>query len=331
MNKKTDHKTNNQKTQSRLPSSFIVGLCIILAGAAVYYKYHQSSSKNHNNSPLGEKKSNDQKNTNASKAPLHSDVAANVAGENIYKKDIWKVVNALSQKQNRTLTEEGKEKLYNMLLKSEISTTQQEKAIMAVAKEYGIEETEDFKKQLSEIKSNLQKQMEQNIQKRRQDMATAGLLKKVRNDVLTSEKEKIENQTNAAKKKEKNVSFAVFPSTDKKQADRIKKALDAEDIEKRQAALESIAVSQGKEKPIVHIEPSFKLSKSVQGKKILNMRPGESQVVEEDGSVEIVLCLKKESLSHQEAKNYTIGQIVIEKVSSLIAKAKKGISVQIHA
>lgn len=331
MNKKTDHKTNNKKTQSRLPSSFIVGLCIILAGAAVYYKYHQSSSKNHNNSPLGEKKSNDQKNTNVSKAPLHSDVAANVGGENIYKKDIWKVVNALSEKQKRPLTKERKEELYNMLLNMEISTIQKEKAIMAVANEYGIEETEDFKKQLSEIKSNLQKQMEQTIQKRQHNMAKAGLVKQVRNDVLTSEKDKIEHQTNAAKKKEKNVSFVVFPSTNKTQAHRIKQALDTEGTEHRQATLEKIAVSQGKEKPIVQIESSFKLLKSAQGKKILNMRPGESQVVEEGGSMEIVLCLKKESLSHQEAKNHAINQIVSEKLSSLIEKAKKGISVQIHA
>lgn len=250
------------------------------------------------------------------------EIVATVSGEPVYKSEIMDFISAIEEKSGRKLTEEEKTKMYDQIVKMRIQSKRQSAALNVLVKKHNVEQSEKFKKFESAVQEKYASEIKNAIQK----LSLVVLKGMIKDNVQNTERAALDAEINKAMAVEKAIDIMVFYAKDKENAERVKKALDAESVNKRQAALESIAVSQGKTKPQVRSIASFDLTESDYGKKIIDMRQGASIVLEMQNAWGVVLCLNKGPLSKQALESHVLDQMVVkhlaEKLKEEMAKVE---------
>lgn len=245
------------------------------------------------------------------------------ADTDAYTKEGQKLIALFEKKKNKALTQEEKDKLLNAFVKERIEKEAKKRALGTLFQQHKIEEMPKIKDILTKVKKELEDKFDKDLEAARQKILLLGLKQKIEDDISTSQKEQIRAEIEKMMQKEKEVTFSIFMAKDPKHAERVKSALDGESADKRQSSLDSIALSQGNEKIVPKTLSSLDLSNSPLGKKILDMRPGESQILDLEKSVAVVLCLKKEALSTKEAQEHAINERVAKELSSQIQALTK--------
>ena len=265
--------------------------------------------------------------TGAKKSPSNGVVVASVGGNEIYKKDVDEMILLLERRSKKSYTEEEKKGLYSQILELQIKTLRRQEAVKEVARHYGVEKSAEFQENLSKAEGYLKDKMDKEREKIKTQLVLIALGKIVSEEVLKGEAA-LSAEADKISRAEKELTFLSLQTADRKTADRVKKALDADSIDKRQSTFEKVSLSIGKEKPLTNLSTSSELSRMEEGKRILSMAPGTSQIFEKENNVAVILCVKKESLSKKKAYNQAYNQAVEEKMKSKVEEAEKKIGVE---
>ena len=298
-------KKKNENTNKK---SFLILALFVLAGGA--YLMHKKAAQPGAGTHKATQNTVSTKNIQ-SLPKDEGEVIATVSGEPVYKSEIMNFISAIEEKSERKLTDEEKTKMYDQVVKMRIQSKRQSAALNVLVKKHNVEQSEKFKKFEQAVQEKYASEIKNAVQK----LSLVVLKGMIKENIQNTEREALDAAINKAMTVEKAIDIMVFYASDKENAERVQKALDAESVNKRQSALESIAVSQGKTKPQVRSIASFDLAESDYGKKIIAMRQGASIVLEMQNAWGVVLCLNKEPLTKQALEAHVLDQMVVDHLS----------------